>query len=84
MVKFTNEQRLEIIKNYYRNTESVVETLIALTPVFGLNNLLTRQAVRAIENKFESTYSLLNVLVPVRQRTGRICRYKINTNVMSV
>ena len=71
MVKFTNEQRLEIIKNYYRNTESVVATLRALTPVFGPNNLPTRQAVRAIVNKFESTYSLLDVLVPVRQRTSR-------------
>ena len=71
MVKFTNEQCLEIIKNYYRNTESVVATLRALTPVFGRNNLPTRQAVHAIVNKFESTYSLLDVLVPVRQRTGR-------------
>ena len=51
MVKFTNEQRLEIIKNHYRNT--VVATLRALTPVFGLNNLPTRQAVRAIVNKFD-------------------------------
>jgi len=62
MVKFTNEQRLEIIKNYYRNTESVVATLRALTPVFSPNNLPTKQAVRAIANKFESTYSLLDVL----------------------
>ena len=66
MEKFTNEQRLEMIKNYYRNTESVVATLRALTPVFGRNNLPTRQAVCAIVNKFESTYSLLDVLVPVK------------------
>lgn len=71
MVKFTNEQRLEILKNYYRNSESVVATLRALTPIFGRNNRPTRQAVRAIVDKFESTYSLLNVRVPVRQRTGR-------------
>ena len=71
MVKFTNEQRLEIIKIYYRNTESVVTTLRALTQVFGRNNLSTRQAVRSIVNKFEWLYSLLDVLVPVRQRTGR-------------
>ena len=38
MVKFTNQQRLEIIKNYYRNSESAVATLRALTPIFGRNN----------------------------------------------
>lgn len=48
MVKFTNQQRLEIIKNYYRNSESVVATLRALTPIFGRNNRPTRHAVRAI------------------------------------
>ena len=38
MVKFMNQQRLEIIKNYYRNSESVVATLRPLTPIFGRNN----------------------------------------------
>ena len=54
MVKFTNQQRLEIIKNYYRNSESVVATLRALTPIFGRYNRPTRQAMRAIVDKFES------------------------------
>lgn len=71
MVKYTNEQRLEIIKNYYRNSESVIATLRALTPIFGRDNRPTRQAVRAIVTKFESTFSLLDVPVPVRQRTAR-------------
>jgi len=71
LVKYTNEQRWEIIKNYCRNTESVVATLRALTPVYGRNNLPARQTVRAIVNKFESTYLLLDVLVTVRQRVGR-------------
>ena len=48
MVKFTNQQRLKIIKNYYRNSESVVATLRVLTPIFGRNNRPTRQAVRTI------------------------------------
>ena len=51
MVKFRNQQRLEMIKNYYRNSESVVVTLRALTPIFGLNNRPTRQAVRAIADE---------------------------------
>ena len=71
MVKFTNQQRLEIIKNYYRNSESVVPTLRALTPIFGRNNRPTRQAVRAIVDEFETTYTLLDVPVPKRRRIAR-------------
>ena len=61
MVKFTNQQRLEVIKNYYRNSESVVATLRALTPIFGRNNRTTRQAVRAIMDRFETKFTLLDV-----------------------
>ena len=71
MVKFTNQQRLEIIKNYYRNSESVVATLRALTPIFGRNNRPTRQSVRAIVDKFETKFSLLDVPVPKRRRIAR-------------
>ena len=71
MVKFTNQQRLEIIKNYYRNSESVVGTLRALTPIFGRNNRPTRQAVRAIVDKFETKFTLLDVPVPKRRRIAR-------------
>lgn len=49
----------------------MVATLRARTPIFGRNNRPSRQAVRAIVDKFESQYSLLDVPVPVRQRTGR-------------
>lgn len=73
MLKFTNEQRLEIIKNYYRNSKSVVATLRALTPIFSRNNRPTKQAVRAIVDKFEAKYSLLDVPVPVRQRGLGLC-----------
>ena len=54
MVKFMNQQLLGIIKNYYRNSKSVVATLRALTPIFGRNNRPTRQAIRAIVDKFET------------------------------
>ena len=63
MVKFTNKKRLEIIKNYYRNSESVVATLRALTPIFGRNNGPTRQAVRAIVDKFKTKFTLSDVSV---------------------
>ena len=71
MVKFTNQQRLEIIKNYYRNSESVVATLRALTPIFGHNNRPTRQAVRPIVDEFETKFTLLDVPVPKRCRIAR-------------
>ena len=66
-----NQQRLEIIKNDYRNSESVVATLRALTPIFGRNNRPTRRAVRAIVDKFETKFTLLNVPVPKRRRIAR-------------
>ena len=62
---------MEIIKNYYRNSESVVATSRALTPIFGHNNRLTRQAVRAIVEKFETKFTLLDVPVPKRRRIAR-------------
>ena len=71
MVKFTYQQRLEIIKNYYRNSELVVATLRALTAIFGRDNRLTRQAVRAIVDKFETKFTLLDVPVPKRRRIAR-------------
>ena len=71
MVKFTNQQRLEFIKNYYRNCESVVATLRALTPIFGRNNRPTRQAMRAMVDKFETKFTLLDAPVPKRRRIAR-------------
>ena len=71
MIKFTNQKCLEIIKNYYRNSESVVATLRALTPIFGRNNRPTRQAVRAIVEKFETKFTLLDVPVPKRRGIAR-------------
>ena len=71
MVKFTNHRRLEIIKNYYRISESVVATLRALTPIFVRNNRPTRQAVRAIVDKFETKFTLLDVPLPKRLRIAR-------------
>ena len=71
MVKFTNQQGLEIIKNYYRNSELVVVTLRALTPIFGGNYRPSRQAVRAIVDKFKTKFALLDVPVPKRRRIAR-------------
>ena len=71
MVKFTNQQRLKIIKNYYRNYESVVATFRTLTPIFGRNNRPTRQVVHARVDKFETKFTLLDVPVPKKRRIAR-------------
>ena len=49
----------------------MVATLRALTPIFGRNNPPTRQAVRAIVNKFETKFTLLNFPVPKRRRIAQ-------------
>ena len=49
----------------------MVATLRALTPIFGRNNRPTLQAVRAIVNKFETKFTLLDVPVPTRCRIAR-------------
>ena len=49
----------------------MVATLRALTPIFGRNNRSTRQAVRAIVDKFETKFTLLDVPVPKRRRIAR-------------
>ena len=49
----------------------MVATLRALTPISGRNNRPTRQAVRAILDKFETKFTLLDVPVPKRRRIAR-------------
>ena len=49
----------------------MVATLRALTPIFGRNNRPNRQAVRAIVDKFETKFTLLNIPVPKRRRIAR-------------
>ena len=49
----------------------VVATLKALTPIFSRNNRRIRQAVRAIVDRFETNFTLLEVPVPKRRRIAR-------------
>ena len=49
----------------------MVATLRALTPIFSRNNRPTRQAVRAIMDRFVTKITLLDVLVPKRRRIAR-------------
>ena len=49
----------------------MVATLRQLTPIFSRNNRPTRLAVRAIVNKSETKFTLLDVPVPKRRRIAR-------------
>ena len=48
MERYTSEQRVEIIKIYYRNSESVASTLRALRPIYGnarsIENIATAES----------------------------------------
>ena len=63
---YTSQQRLEVIKIYYRNSES---KLRAQRPIYSRNNHPSRSTIERLVEKFEFTGTVQNVLVPVRQRT---------------
>jgi Helix-turn-helix domain (DUF4817) len=71
MERYTLQQRLQIIKIYYQNSCSVTVTLRKLTPIFGRHNRPNKTTIQRLVQKFESTFSLQNVPVPVRQRNAR-------------
>uniref|UniRef100_A0A0K2TFB6 Putative LOC100572414 [Acyrthosiphon pisum] n=1 Tax=Lepeophtheirus salmonis TaxID=72036 RepID=A0A0K2TFB6_LEPSM len=71
MEQYTLEQRLQIIKIYYKSGESLIQTLRALTPIYGQRNQPAKSTIQRLVKKFESTYMLHNVPLPVRQRNGR-------------
>ena len=69
--RYTSQQRVEIIKIDYRNSESMASTLRALRPIYGRNNRPGRSTIQSLVAKFESTGTVQNVPVPVRQRSVR-------------
>ncbi|XP_050530953.1 uncharacterized protein LOC126899769 [Daktulosphaira vitifoliae] len=71
MERYTIQQRVEIIKIYYRNSESVASTLRALRAIYGRHNRPARSTIERLVEKFESTGTVQNVPVPVRQRSAR-------------
>ena len=71
MGRYTSQQRVEIIKIYYRNSDTVASTLRALRPIYGRNNRSSRSTIERLVEKFEYTDTVENVRVPVRQRSVR-------------
>ena len=71
MKRFTVIQRLEIIKIYYKNNESIRETFRALREIYGRHNRPTELAIRNLIKKFESTGSVCDVKHPTCQKRNR-------------
>ncbi|KAK9881380.1 hypothetical protein WA026_016271 [Henosepilachna vigintioctopunctata] len=71
MERYTLEQRLQIVQIFYQNNRSVSATLRALRPFYGPFNKPARSTIDRLVAKFESTFSLHNVPVPVRARSAR-------------
>ena len=71
MDKYTIEQRVQIIKIYYQNNESVRKTFHVLREFYGQNNRPAESTIRRLVNKFESSGTVTDTIVPVRQRNAR-------------
>ena len=68
MERFTIQQRLEIVKNYYQNGSSVRQTFRALRPTFGVHNRPSERTVRRVMEQFEATGFVADQKPTVRQR----------------
>lgn len=71
MEQYTVEQRALIVKNYYKNGESLIATIRKVRPMFGRNNVPNSSTVKRIIEKFESTGSVSDVKHTIRARRGR-------------
>ena len=71
MERYTSQQRVDIIKIYYRNSGSVASTLTALHPIDGSNNRSSRSTIQRLVEKFESIGAVQNIAVPLRKIIDR-------------
>jgi len=71
MERFTNKQRIQIVKTYYQNYESGTETVRRLQAIFGRNEAPNKSTVLRLIKKFETTGSVATVKSPGRNRTQR-------------
>ena len=69
--RYTLEQRLQIVQIFLQNNRSVAVTLRALRPIYSPFNKPARSTINRIVAKFESTFSLHDVPVPVGARSAR-------------
>lgn len=71
MEKYSNEQRLIIVKTHYKNGESFAETVRRLRAIFGCNNAPNESTVRRLIQKFQTKFKLMDEKTTVRRRPCR-------------
>lgn len=71
MDHYTIEQRQQIVRIFYENSNSVRRTFRALRAIYGRHNRPTETTIRRIITKFESTGSVADRSNPVRRRIAR-------------
>ena len=71
MAGYTSQQRVEIIKIYYRKSQSVASTLRAQLRIFGRNNLPSRSKIKRLVEKFDYTGTVQHVAVPTCRWSAR-------------
>ena len=72
MERCMSQQGVEIMKTYYyQSSASVASTLSALRPIYGRNNRPGRSTIECLVEQLESTGTVQNVSVPMRQRSVR-------------
>lgn len=71
MERYSNEQRLIIVKTYYKNGECFAETVRKLRAIFGRNNAPNESTVRRLIKKFETKFKLMDEKSTVRRRPCR-------------
>ena len=75
----TTEQRIQVIKSYYKNSESPTATVRELRVTLGRNAAPTESSVRKLIRKFETTGSVSNV-----KKTGRPRSVRTQENIAVV
>lgn len=71
MDRLTVEERVKIIKFYYKNDDSAVSTFRALRADYGRHNRPTEQTILNTVKKFEETGSVTDIVRPVHHRNIR-------------
>jgi hypothetical protein len=71
MERYTEEQRVIIVKTHYKYGERYAETVRKLRGIFGRRNAPYQSTVKRMLKKFEETCSIMDSKLPVRHRTGR-------------
>jgi len=71
MASYTIEQHVQMIKLYYENQCSIVQTLRSLRPFYGRRGGPSKSTLQRLVAKFETTGLVNDQLTPVRQRNAR-------------